>query len=178
VDSPLPLCARNSPPESQFCPRPGSPTNCETSTIFQNVGHGRLTGPASRFGKLPLGRAAQCFGMRDYHATFGRYGRSSLSPTTRRAPHLFRTRSDHAETQRTRSISNENAIESTKLNSILPLITVWLQVRVLRGPPRFALRQKLCEGRFWTPARLQRRSRNSRCGVGSSSTIGPAQAIA
>jgi hypothetical protein len=32
----------------------------------------------------------------------------------------------------------QNAAKSTKLIDILPLITVWLQVRVLPGPPVFA----------------------------------------
>jgi hypothetical protein len=32
----------------------------------------------------------------------------------------------------------ENAAKSTKLIDIPPLITVWLQVRVLPGPPAFA----------------------------------------
>jgi len=51
-------------------------------------------------------------------------------------PHQFRTRNDRTETQRTRSISNENAAKSTNLVDIPSLITVWLQVRVLPGPPR------------------------------------------
>jgi len=40
----------------------------------------------------------------------------------------FRTRNDLNKPQRTRSKSNENAVKSTKLIDILPLITVWLQV--------------------------------------------------
>jgi hypothetical protein len=51
------------------------------------------------------------------------------------APHQFRTGNDLAKAQRTRSISDENATNSTKPNFILPLITVWLQVRDLPGPP-------------------------------------------
>jgi hypothetical protein len=51
------------------------------------------------------------------------------------APHQFRTRNNLIRTQRTRSKSNKNAAKSTKLIDILPLITVWLQVRVLPGPP-------------------------------------------
>jgi len=47
------------------------------------------------------------------------------------APHQFRTRNNLIRTQRTRSKSNKNAAKSTKLIDILPLITVWLQVRVL-----------------------------------------------
>jgi hypothetical protein len=54
-------------------------------------------------------------------------------------PHQFRARNNLIRTQRTRSKSNKNAAKSTKLIDILPLITVWLQVRVLPGPPRFAL---------------------------------------
>jgi hypothetical protein len=42
---------------------------------------------------------------------------------------------DLIEMQRTRSPSNKNAEKSTKRTVILPLITVWLQVRVLPGPP-------------------------------------------
>jgi hypothetical protein len=49
-------------------------------------------------------------------------------------PHLFRTRNDLDEAQRTRSKSNENTAKSTKLIDILPLITVWLKVRVLSEP--------------------------------------------
>ena len=51
------------------------------------------------------------------------------------SPHQFRTRNDLTESRRTRSIRNENAGKPTKLIVILPLITVWLQVRVLPGPP-------------------------------------------
>jgi hypothetical protein len=54
------------------------------------------------------------------------------------APHQFRTRNNLIRTQRTRSKSNKNAAKSRKLIDILPLITVWLQVRVLPGPPAFA----------------------------------------
>jgi hypothetical protein len=53
-------------------------------------------------------------------------------------PHQFRTRNNLIRTQRTRSKSNKTAAKSTKLIDILPLITVWLQVRVLPGPPAFA----------------------------------------
>jgi len=55
-----------------------------------------------------------------------------------RGPLQFRTRNDLTEAQRTRSNRGENALKSTKLIDILPLITVWLQVRVLPGPPAFA----------------------------------------
>jgi hypothetical protein len=50
--------------------------------------------------------------------------------------HQFRARNGLIKTQRTRSNSNENVAKSTKLTDILPLITVWLQVRVLPGPPK------------------------------------------
>jgi hypothetical protein len=48
-----------------------------------------------------------------------------------RGPHQFRTRNDLAEAQRTRSSRSENATKSRKTIDIPPLITVWLQVRVL-----------------------------------------------
>jgi hypothetical protein len=51
------------------------------------------------------------------------------------APHPFRTRNDLNEAHRTRAKANENAANSTNATIILPLITVWLQVRVLPGPP-------------------------------------------
>jgi hypothetical protein len=41
-------------------------------------------------------------------------------------------------TQQTRSEANKNEARSTELIDIQPLITVWLQVRVLPGPPAFA----------------------------------------
>jgi hypothetical protein len=47
--------------------------------------------------------------------------------------HQFRTRNGLIESQQTRSIRNENAAKSTKPTIIPPLITVWLQVRVLPG---------------------------------------------
>jgi hypothetical protein len=50
-------------------------------------------------------------------------------------PHQFRTRNNLIRTQRTRSKSNKNAAKSTKPIDIQPHITVWLQVRVLPGPP-------------------------------------------
>jgi hypothetical protein len=53
-------------------------------------------------------------------------------------PHQFRTRNNPNKPKRTRPKSNENQVKSTKLIDILPLITVWLQVRVLPGPPAFA----------------------------------------
>jgi hypothetical protein len=50
-------------------------------------------------------------------------------------PHQFRTRNNLSRTQRKRSKSNKTAAKSTKRIDILPLITVWLQVRALRGAP-------------------------------------------
>ena len=79
-----------------------------------------------------------------------------------RGPHQFRTRNDLAKTQRTRSNSNENAAKSTKLIIIPSLITVWLQVRVLPGPPRFVLpatrgaATRGLKGEAWCPAQLER----------------------
>jgi len=63
-------------------------------------------------GSNRLARAAQCVGKRvcPINATVDSYWRSSSSPTTARAPHQFRTRNGLAKTQRTRSISDENAI--------------------------------------------------------------------
>jgi hypothetical protein len=60
-------------------------------------------------------------------------GASHAVPQTHK-PHLFRTRNDLDKAQRTRSKSNESTARSTKLIDILPLITVWLKVRVLSGP--------------------------------------------
>jgi hypothetical protein len=47
------------------------------------------------------------------------------------SPHQFRTRNAPTKAQRTRSNSNEKTAKSTNLIDILPLITVWLQVRAL-----------------------------------------------
>jgi hypothetical protein len=52
-----------------------------------------------------------------------------------RGPHQFRTRNDLTQAQRTRSSRSENATKSRKTIDIPSLITVWLQVRVLPGPP-------------------------------------------
>jgi hypothetical protein len=51
------------------------------------------------------------------------------------ATRQFRTRNDLNETQQTRSKTNKSTANPTKLTAILSLITVWLQVRVLPGPP-------------------------------------------
>jgi hypothetical protein len=53
-------------------------------------------------------------------------------------PHQFRTKNDLIKPQQTRSKSNENPAKSTNLIDIRPLITVWLQVRVLAGPTKEA----------------------------------------
>jgi hypothetical protein len=47
--------------------------------------------------------------------------------------HQFRTGNDRIKAQRRRAIQNENAGKSTNLTVILPLTTVWLQVRILQG---------------------------------------------
>jgi hypothetical protein len=47
--------------------------------------------------------------------------------------HQFRTRNDLANMQRAPSNANEPEAKSTNLIDILPLITVWLQVRVMPG---------------------------------------------
>ena len=47
-------------------------------------------------------------------------------------PHQLRTRMYVSETIRMRSNSDETAGKSTEPKDILPLITVWLQVQVLR----------------------------------------------
>jgi hypothetical protein len=52
--------------------------------------------------------------------------------------HQFRTRNNLIGTQQTRSKANKSAEKSTKLFDFRSLITVWLQVRVLPGPPAFA----------------------------------------
>jgi len=61
-----------------------------------------------------------------------------LSPPSS-APLQFRTRNGLTETRRTQTNPTGNPVKSTKAIDSLPLITVWLQVRVLPGPPRFAL---------------------------------------
>jgi hypothetical protein len=57
------------------------------------------------------------------------------TPAEGREPRQFRTRNNPNEPQQTRSKPNLNAAKSTILIDIPPLITVWLQVRVLPGPP-------------------------------------------
>ena len=51
----------------------------------------------------------------------------------RQAPHQFRTRKNANKTRQTHSKLNENATTSMKLIDCPPLITVWLQVRILLG---------------------------------------------
>jgi hypothetical protein len=62
-------------------------------------------------------------------------------------PHQFCTRNNIIETQRTRSKSNEKTAKSTNPIDILPLITVWLQVRDLPGPPIFIGASRSTRGR-------------------------------
>jgi hypothetical protein len=45
-------------------------------------------------------------------------------------PHQFRTRNSANEPSRTQSNLSKNAVKSTKAINILPLITVWAQLRV------------------------------------------------
>jgi hypothetical protein len=82
---------------------------------------------------MPKG-ADQAFGGESGIRTHGT-ARVVDNPLTSKAgmggPHQFHTRNDISGTQRTRSISDENTTKSTKPAFILPLITVWLQVRVL-----------------------------------------------
>ena len=82
------------------------------------------------FGRRPLGR---------WHRVFRRPASETLQKTGHsgdvREPHQFRTRNVLDKATRTQSISNENSTKSIKPTLILPLITVWLQVRVLPGPP-------------------------------------------
>ena len=59
---------------------------------------------------------------------------SSFLEIQHNAPHQFRTRNDLVEAQRIRTAGIEKEGKSTKSAIILPLITVWLQVRVLPGP--------------------------------------------
>jgi hypothetical protein len=55
--------------------------------------------------------------------------------------------------RRKRPKSNETKVKSTRLIDLLPLITVWLQVRVLPGPPAFA--REVSEGRQAAAHRAQ-----------------------
>ena len=66
-------------------------------------------------------------------------GRLHFERASARTPHQFRTGNDSTERRQTRSNSNENAAKSTKLIDLPPLITVWLQVRVLPGPSRISV---------------------------------------
>jgi len=70
----------------------------------------------------------------DNGSSFGQ-ARPPAVTTDGHRSHQFRTRNDRAKAQQTRSNSNESAVKSMKLVDLFPLITVWLQVRVLPGPP-------------------------------------------
>jgi len=48
-------------------------------------------------------------------------------------PHQFGTRNDLIKRNEREQSRTKNAAKSTKLLDILPLITVWLQIRVLPG---------------------------------------------
>jgi hypothetical protein len=54
----------------------------------------------------------------------------------------FRTRNNLIEPQQSRTKSNKNKAQSTKPIDILPLITVWLQVRVLPAHHRWNVHHK------------------------------------
>ena len=56
-----------------------------------------------------------------------------------RGPQQFRTRINLIEAQRMRTKSNKSKAKSTKLINILPLITVWSQVRALPIPSQYVL---------------------------------------
>jgi hypothetical protein len=58
--------------------------------------------------------------------------REDLPLDQRLRPHQFRTRDDPNKPDRLQSVSNENSTNSTKPTIILPLITVWLQVRAIQ----------------------------------------------
>jgi hypothetical protein len=77
-------------------------------------------------------------------------GRNKVAPETGSTfsrAHQFRTRNDLIKTQRARSNSNEDAAKSTKLISIPPLITLWLQVRALSEPTTKSIAQNPVYGR-------------------------------
>src|SRR5262245_4236907 len=74
-------------------------------------------------------------------------------------PHQSRTRNDRAEIRRTRSNRSENVAKSTKLKDVPPLITVWLQVRVL---PRSLRELRLGKPAQVPPKRSERNWRSRR----------------
>jgi hypothetical protein len=67
-------------------------------------------------------------------------GRIAHAPNREPATAPVSHQNDLSEPQQTRSNADETRAKSTKLIDSPSLITVWLQVRVLPGPPRFALR--------------------------------------
>jgi hypothetical protein len=71
------------------------------------------------------------------------FARSALPCDRARRPNQFRTRNGVAEARQRRPSKDEKAGKSADPTDILPLITVWLQVRVLPGPrPSLAQRVK------------------------------------
>jgi|tagenome__1003787_1003787.scaffolds.fasta_scaffold20661204_2 hypothetical protein len=68
-------------------------------------------------------------------------------------PHQFRTRNNLNEPKQTGSKRNKTSAKSTNLIDSLPLITVWLQVRVLPGPPKMptGCGLRLCNGALAAP---------------------------
>jgi hypothetical protein len=87
---------------SQFCERPLCARSGRSWKIARD-GRGRMTGHASRSWKLPLGASRASAYLSPDTTTFGQYGRKPNE--TSAAPE--RTAS---ETERTRSISDENAM--------------------------------------------------------------------
>src|SRR5580704_10314175 len=92
------------------------------------------------------------------------------------APHQFRTRNGVDETQRTQTKSNKRTVKSTKLIDIPSLITVWLEVRVLPGPPRspaFAeISPRLAKGPQMA-ARAEHPSSSVACDLDLEGSLGP-----
>jgi hypothetical protein len=92
-------------------------------------GHGRADRSREQTWEVAAWRelrsASACASISRHHDIRANWA-ESLRPTTRCAPHQFRTRNDLIKSQRTHSISDENATRSTILTFILPLITVWL----------------------------------------------------
>jgi hypothetical protein len=76
-------------------------------------------------------------------------------------PHQFRTRNNRDRTRRKPSNPNENAAKSTGPINILPLITVWLQVRVLPGHQQINGRCPLIAWMSHLIAWMSHRTRNA-----------------
>ncbi|MGY4629828.1 hypothetical protein ACVWY3_007584 [Bradyrhizobium sp. USDA 4486] len=87
-----------------------------------------FTGERSKVRSLPAHEAR--------YACYGHSAKTAKSVSAGDLPHQFRTRNGLNEMRRTRSNSNENTRKSAIAIIVPPLITVWLQVRVLPGPPK------------------------------------------